>query len=114
MADPTKQRLQTARKARSRGRIFGDLARPRLSVFVSNKAISAQIIDDAKGETLASARILVEKVSKTDTATEVGKQIAANAKKAKVTKVVFDRNGKKYHGRIKALAEAAREAGLEF
>jgi large subunit ribosomal protein L18 len=100
-------------------RIFGHTERPRLSVFRSNTAIYAQIIDDMQGVTLASASsrikdIGTQNVTKTEKSRLVGLKLAEQAKAAGVEKVVFDRNGFKYHGRIKALAEAAREGGLNF
>lgn len=91
--------------------------RPRLSVYRSSKNISVQIIDDATGTTLASASTLEDKKGKggnIEAATNIGKLIAERAKKAKVDEVVFDRGGYLYHGRVKALADAAREAGLKF
>jgi len=91
--------------------------RPRLSVYRSSKNISVQIIDDATGTTLASASTLEDKKASggnIDAAVKVGKLIAERAKKAKVEDVIFDRGGYLYHGRVKALAEAAREAGLKF
>ena len=104
------------RKARVRSTVSGTAERPRLSVSVSNLHISAQIIDDEKGITLAAATTVGQKLTGTltDKATAIGTEIAKNAKKAKVTKVVFDRNGRLYHGRVKALADAARAEGLEF
>jgi len=91
--------------------------RPRLSVYRSSKNISVQIIDDVNGVTLASASTLEDKKAKgsnIEAAQRIGKLIAERAKKAKVEDVVFDRGGYLYHGRVKALAEAAREAGLKF
>lgn len=104
------------RKARVRSTVSGTTERPRLSVSISNMHISAQIIDDVKGVTLASATTVGQKLTGTMTekAAAIGSEIAKNAKKAKVSKVVFDRNGRIYHGRIKALADAARAGGLEF
>ncbi len=106
-----RRRVRTALKARSGGR-------PRLSVHRSGRHIYAQIIDDAAGKTLASASTLV-KGSKgpganVDAAAKVGADLAAAAKQAGVTSVVFDRGGFLFHGRVKALADAAREGGLEF
>lgn len=92
-------------------------SRPRLSIFRSNKYIWAQIIDDNKGETIASAtdRSLKDtKGTKTDKAAQIGEKIAELALKKKVKQVYFDRGASKYHGRVKALAEAARKKGLEF
>lgn len=94
-------------------------ARPRLSVHRSNKQIYAQVIDDVKGVTLASAssmdeELKLKKGSDKDAATAVGKLVAARAKKAGVSKVQFDRGSYLYHGRVKALAEGAREGGLDF
>ncbi len=88
--------------------------RPRLSVFRSSKHIYAQIIDDGQGRTLAAASTLGGKGANVDAAREVGKNIAGAAKQAGVTNVVFDRGGFLFHGRVKALADAAREGGLEF
>ena len=105
------------RKNRVRATVSGTAERPRLSVYLSNMHIHAQIIDDTTSKTLVSSTTATTKDAKgsmTDKAAWVGKDIAAKAKKAKVTKVVFDRNGRKYHGRLKALADAAREGGLEF
>jgi large subunit ribosomal protein L18 len=105
------------RKNRVRARVIGSEERPRLTVYLSNMHVHAQIIDDSKGTTLASSTTAAAKDVKgslSEKAAWVGKDIAAKAKKAKVTKVVFDRNGRKYHGRLKALAEAARAGGLEF
>jgi large subunit ribosomal protein L18 len=104
------------RKARIRSVITGTAERPRLSVFISNQHISAQLIDDTTFRTLAYATTVGQKVTGTMTekATWVGTEIAKLAKTAKVKQVVFDRNGKIYHGRVAALAEAARKAGLEF
>ena len=105
------------RKNRVRARVSGTTERPRLSVYISNLHVHAQIIDDTTGKTLASSTTAATKDAKgnlTEKATWVGDDIAKKAKKAKVTKVVFDRNGRKYHGRLKALAEAARAGGLEF
>jgi len=104
------------RKNRVRSTVSGTAERPRLSVSVSNLHISAQIIDDEKGITLAAATTVGQKLTGTltDKATAIGTEIAKNAKKAKVSKVVFDRNGRLYHGRVKALADAARAEGLEF
>jgi large subunit ribosomal protein L18 len=101
-------------KNRIRAKVKGTDERPRLTVFKSNKFTYAQIIDDNQGKTLVEANSADMKAKKMDAAIEVGKSIATKAKAAKITKVVFDRNGYKYTGRILALAEAAREAGLEF
>ena len=105
-------------KRRIRKNIFGTSEQPRLSVFRSNKQIYAQIIDDNKGITLASATSYKNKStdgkSKSDAAALVGKDLAEKAVKAGVSKVVFDRNGYQYHGRVKSLADGAREGGLKF
>ena len=102
-------------KKKIRTKIFGTAKVPRLSVFRSNKFIYAQIIDDAKGVTLAAASdVGVEKGTKVEKAKAVGKLVAEAAKKAKITKVVFDRGGFLYKGRVQALADGAREGGLEF
>jgi large subunit ribosomal protein L18 len=105
-------------KRRVRKNIFGSSERPRLSVFRSNKQIYAQIIDDVKGITLASASSYkckdAEGKNKSDQASIVGKELAAKAAKAGIESVVFDRNGYQYHGRVKSLAEGAREGGLKF
>ena len=97
-----------------RKKVSGTSARPRLAVFRSNKEIYAQVIDDVAGTTLAAASSSDTKGTKTEQAASVGKLIADNAKKAGVEAVVFDRGGFLYHGRVKALAESAREAGLKF
>jgi large subunit ribosomal protein L18 len=96
------------RHRRIRGRATGTAERPRLSVFRSNKRIYAQVIDDVRGHTLAAAG------SQREAAAEVGKRVAERAKGAGVERVVFDRGGFKYHGRVRALADGAREGGLEF
>lgn len=103
-------------KGQIRKKISGTSERPRLTVFRSNSQIYAQIIDDTVGRTLVSASSLGEKsnLNKTEKATFVGKLIAEKAIDAGVSSVVFDRNGYLYHGRVKQLAEAAREAGLKF
>lgn len=95
-------------------RISGTTDTPRLSVFRSNKEIYAQVIDDINSNTLASASSKEAKGTKTEQAAIVGKLIAETAKKAGVETVVFDRGGFLYHGRVKALADSAREAGLKF
>jgi large subunit ribosomal protein L18 len=101
-----------------RSKIVGSAERPRLVVFRSNRGIEAQLVDDLEGRTLAAASWLHVKKSfkgsKTEQAAEVGKLLAQNAKKADVETVVFDRGGYLYHGRVKALADAAREGGLKF
>jgi len=102
--------LRNRRRIRIRSKIKGTKDCPRLSVFRSNKHIYAQLIDDVKGETLAAAL----GGTGVPAATEVGKDLAKKAMDSKIKKVVFDRGGYKYHGRVKALAEAAREGGLEF
>ncbi len=105
------------RHRRVRGKVSGTAERPRLVVFRSNRGIEAQLIDDVARKTLVSASWLQVKSSggsKTDQAAAVGKQLAANAKQAGVETVVFDRGGYLYHGRVKALADAAREGGLRF
>jgi len=104
------------RKNRIRATISGTATRPRLAVFTSNMHISAQLIDDVAGVTLASAHDTEINVTGTKTAkaTAVGNLIAEKAAKVKVTEIVFDRGGKLYHGRVKALAEGAREKGLKF
>lgn len=104
------------RKNRVRSKVHGTAERPRLTVSISNTHISAQVINDDKSETIAAATTIGKKLTITmsEKAVVVGKDIAKAAKKAKVKKVVFDRNGRIYHGRIKALADAARAEGLEF
>jgi large subunit ribosomal protein L18 len=111
-----KQHKRSIRHGRVRSRVSGDTARPRLSVFRSGKHIYAQLIDDVSGKTLASAssREVKTKAAKTNLGGEVGKLIAEKAKEQKISAVVFDRGGYKYHGRVKALADSAREAGLNF
>jgi large subunit ribosomal protein L18 len=106
------------RHRRVRRRIYGTAERPRLVVFRSNRGIQAQLIDDVEAKTLASAGHAelkkTFKGTKTDQAAEVGKLLAAAAKKAGIESVVFDRGGYLYHGRVKALADGAREGGLRF
>ena len=103
-------------KAHIRTKISGTAEKPRLTVFRSNAQIYAQVIDDVKGITLASASSLglKDKVSKSEQAAKVGALVAKVAQEAGVKEVVFDRNGYLYHGRVKQLADAAREAGLKF
>lgn len=102
-------------KFRIRKSVKGTAERPRLSVFRSNKQIYAQVINDITGTTLASASSLgLEKMKKTEQAKKVGELVANKAKEAGVEKIVFDRNGYLYHGRVQALADAAREGGLKF
>jgi large subunit ribosomal protein L18 len=114
---------KTERRERIRKRIrkvsFGTAERPRMSVYRSNKEIYAQLIDDAKGITLAAAssrdkELSKAKGTKSEIASQVGKAIAEKALKAGIEKVAFDRGGNLYHGRVKSLAEGAREAGLKF
>ena len=104
------------RKNRVRARIHGTTERPRLSVFISNVHVSAQLIDDEKHHTIASSTTVGAKIdgSISKKAEWIGSDIAKKGKKAKLSKVVFDRNGRRYAGRLKALAEAARKEGLEF
>ena len=114
---PDKNKVRQNRHARVRRKISGTAECPRLNVFRSNKNIYAQLIDDVAGVTLASASTLdtnVENGTKTEEASAVGKLIAERAKAAGITKVAFDRSGFKYHGRVQTLADAAREAGLQF
>lgn len=117
MADLQKKLLNNRlRKNRVRARVNGTADRPRLTVFISNKHVSAQIIDDTKGITIVSATTVGTKLagSMTELAAKVGSDIAKKAKKAKINAVVFDRNGRQYAGRLSALADAARKEGLEF
>ncbi|MDH3294074.1 MAG: 50S ribosomal protein L18 [Acidimicrobiia bacterium] len=122
MATKTSARtaLKARRQRRVRKKVVGSSDRPRLAVYRSNRHISAQLIDDSKGETLAAASTYeggVRSEGSTGTVTaasEVGRLIAERGKAAGVESVVFDRGGNKYHGRVAALADAAREAGLEF
>ncbi|MBF1028101.1 MAG: 50S ribosomal protein L18 [Candidatus Saccharibacteria bacterium] len=117
MADLQKKLLnKRLRKNRVRARVNGTADRPRLTVFISNKHVSAQIIDDTKGITIVSATTVGTKLagSMTELAAKVGSDIAKKAKKAKINAVVFDRNGRQYAGRLSALADAARKEGLEF
>lgn len=102
------------RKKRIRSQISGTSIRPRLVVYRSNNGIYAQLIDDTAGKTLASASNLKEKGNNIASATMVGEEIAKKAMEQKIKSCVFDRNGYKYHGRVKALADAARKAGMEF
>ena len=113
----SRNEMRKIRHERVRSKIFGTPAVPRLCVYRSSKNISAQIIDDENGITLASASSLTLKLKNggnIEGATKVGEAIAEACKKAGITKVVFDRGGYLYHGRVKALAEAARSKGLEF
>jgi large subunit ribosomal protein L18 len=117
MATLTKPQARARRHRRIRGKVSGTAERPRLAVYRTNKGISAQLIDDLEGKTLASAswiNLKSFKGNKTDQASEVGKLLAGNAKSAGLDKCVFDRGGYLYHGRVKALAEGAREGGLSF
>ena len=111
----TKQDKRIRLKAKIRSKMAGTLERPRLSVFRSNKFIYAQVIDDATGKTVAQANDMkMTKGTKTERAKEVGKLIAVIALKQKISQVVFDRNGFKYTGRIKLVADEARAGGLKF
>lgn len=102
-------------KTRIRGKVSGTAARPRMTVFRSNKQIYVQLIDDEAGKTLcASSSKGLEDAPKIEMAAKVGKAIAEKALAAGITEVVFDRNGYLFHGRVKSLADAAREGGLKF
>jgi large subunit ribosomal protein L18 len=118
MATLTVLQARRRRHTRVRSKMHGTAERPRLVVFRSNKGIYAQLVDDDAGRTVASAGWMqlakTFKGDKTEQATEVGKLLASSAKKAGVETVVFDRGGYLYHGRVKALADGAREGGLSF
>jgi large subunit ribosomal protein L18 len=117
MSDLAKKRLnKSLRKNRVRSKVTGTAERPRLSVTISNKHVSAQLIDDVASKTLAASTTVGTKQTGTisEQAVFVGSDIAKKAKKAKITTVVFDRNGRQYAGRLHALADAARGEGLEF
>ena len=118
MGTLTVREARERRHRRVRSRVFGSADRPRLVVFRSNRGIEAQLVDDAARSTLASASWTALgrgfKGTKSEQATAVGKLLAARAKEAGVTTVVFDRGGYLYHGRVKALADGAREGGLVF
>lgn len=110
-----KQAIFARRKARTRAKIAGTAERPRLAIFKSHKYIYAQIIDDTKGRTLvATDSRLVKGKTPVERAQEVGRDIAKKAVAAKISKIVFDRGGYLYTGKIKMVADAAREGGLQF
>lgn len=120
MSAATKERARERRHLRVRKKVIGSAERPRLCVFRSNRYIYGQLIDDIAGRTLAAASSLEPELkgrtfpSKTEAAKEVGRLLAARAKAAGLERVVFDRAGYLYHGRVKALADGAREGGLQF
>ncbi len=121
MAKLNRTEARIRRHQRVRKNIFGTAAKPRLNVFRSQSDIYAQIIDDEKGHTLVAAssieaelRKKLKKMKKTEQAVEIGKLVAERAKQAGIKTVIFDRGGYKYFGRVKALADAARSAGLDF
>jgi ribosomal protein L18, bacterial type len=111
----TREQQRHRRHLRVRKKVSGTAERPRLVIFRSLKHITAQIVDDVQRRTLLTVSSnALESGKKTAKSLEVGKQIAARAKEAGITRVVFDRAGYKYHGRVKAVADGAREGGLEF
>ena len=115
MKNSSKNKLRIHRKKRIRAKIKGEVKCPRLSVFKSLKGIYVQIIDDAKGKTIMQANSAEAKVKNNLAgATKIGELISKKCLDKKIDKIVFDRSGYKYHGKIKALAEAARKAGLKF
>jgi large subunit ribosomal protein L18 len=113
----TKRQHRLRRRRRVRARIVGSAERPRLSVYRSNRGIFAQLVDDAAGRTLAAVNWTepeLRKISAAEQAKRAGELLAERAKAAKIETCVFDRGGYKFHGRVKALAEGAREGGLKF
>ena len=117
MTVQTKPQARLRRRRRVRARVVGTAERPRLSVYRSNKGLFAQLIDDRAGHTLAAVNWIepeLRKLGRTEQAKKAGERIAERAKAAGVETCVFDRGGYQYHGRVKALAEGAREAGLTF
>jgi len=117
----SRNQLRQKRHQRVRKKVHGSVSRPRLNVFRSNRALYAQVIDDQSGHTLvgvaSSEKGLAQRLSKkkpVDQAFEVGRELAARVLKLKIAEVVFDRGGYMYHGRVKALADGAREGGLKF
>jgi large subunit ribosomal protein L18 len=118
MSQLSTREMRLRRHRRVRGKVRGTAERPRLAVFRSNRGIFAQLVDDDAGKTVAAASWIglpkSFKGDKTEQAAEVGKTLAQSAKKAGVESVVFDRGGYLFHGRVKALAEGAREGGLSF
>jgi large subunit ribosomal protein L18 len=114
MSSLTIREARARRKRRIRGRLEGTPARPRVSVFRSNKAIYAQLVDDAAGGAARSVEIESAGLKKSEVARKVGELLAQRAKDKGIERVVFDRSGYLYHGRVKALAEGAREGGLVF
>jgi large subunit ribosomal protein L18 len=113
----TNRQRRLKRRRRVRARVQGTAARPRLSVYRSNKGVFAQLIDDTRGHTLAAVNWIepdLRELSATEQAKKAGKLLAERAKSAGVETCVFDRGGYQYHGRVKALAEGAREGGLAF
>jgi large subunit ribosomal protein L18 len=117
MSAPTKPSSRLRRRRRVRAKVAGTAERPRLSVFRSNRGIQAQLIDDVNGHTLAAVAWIeadLKKLGRTDQARRAGELIAERGKAAGVETCVFDRGGYQYHGRVRALAEGAREGGLRF
>ena len=117
MAVQTKNASRLRRRRRVRAKVRGTAERPRISVFRSNRGIAAQLIDDDAGKTIAAASWTeadLRKLDRADQAKRVGEVLASRAKEAGVSRVVFDRGGYRFHGRVAALAEGAREGGLEF
>jgi len=114
MSISQKQELRNRRKHRIRSKVTGTASRPRLSVYKSNVALYVQMIDDAEGKTLLSVSSVKDKKKNMDVAKKIGADLAELAKKKEITSCVFDRNGYKYHGVVKALADSAREGGLSF
>ena len=117
MAVATKRQQRLRRRRRVRARIRGSAERPRLSVFRSNRGVSAQLVDDDRGHTIAAVQWTEEELRKlppAEQAKRAGELLAARAKKAGVEACLFDRGGYRYHGRVRALAEGAREGGLRF
>jgi large subunit ribosomal protein L18 len=115
MTVQTKQQKRLRRRRRVRAKVIGTAARPRISVFRSNRGVFAQLIDDETGRTLASASWVeaeLRSLDRTEQATRVGALLAERARAVGVERAVFDRGGYQYHGRVKAIADGAREAGL--